>query len=154
LAYFINKNTGYKFAMYSEVYDGNNEISFWTADDTRVDFLSVDVDYHLMPIIKKLANSKIKNSDLLSEEEKERIMNDCGYHELKVREVLRAEVSYEDQIDEPMGNITIDYPEPNDTITITSTDGNSYYFQNTSLTTTAMVNQTYDDNVPEQDCRA
>lgn len=153
LVYFINKKTGYKFAMYSEVYDGDNEISFWSADDKRVDFFNLDVDFSLFPIIKSLANSKTKNSDLLSEGEKEKVMKDCNYYELKVREPLRVDVPYENEDLEAMGNITIDYPEPNDTITITSPDGNSYYFQGSNSTTTATVNFILNDS-PEDDGRA
>jgi hypothetical protein len=91
LVYFINKKTGYKFAMYAEVYEGDNEISFWTADDNRVDFLSVDIDYNLLPLIKKLSNSKIKNSDLLSEEERDKVQKDCNYIVLKGRDLLEPQ---------------------------------------------------------------
>jgi hypothetical protein len=83
LAYFINKKTGYKFALFSEVYKGNNEISFWNAEDSRVDFLSLDVDFYLLPKIKELANSKMKNSDFVTHEEKEKIYKECSYFEFK-----------------------------------------------------------------------
>jgi len=33
LVYFINKVTGYKFALFSEVYSSNNEISFFVIDE-------------------------------------------------------------------------------------------------------------------------
>lgn len=83
LVFFINKKTGYKFALYSEVYNEFNEITFWNAEDSRVDFLSLDVDFYLLPKIKELANSKIKNSDYLSEEEKEKVFKECKYVEYK-----------------------------------------------------------------------
>lgn len=155
LVYFINKNTGYKFAMYSEVYDGDNEISFWGADDKRVDFFNVEVDTYLTPIIRRLANSKIKNSDLLSEEEKDKVMKDCGYYELKVRETLRAEVPYEDQIPEP-NEIPYDYPDiPMGNITITTNNdyAGDYLVVNTTTSTLATPNYIYNE-VPEEDCRA
>jgi hypothetical protein len=80
LVYFINKITGYKFALYSEVYELNNEISFWNAEDTRVDFLQLNIEPYLLPIIKNLAMSKIKNSDMLKYDELEKVYNDCDYH--------------------------------------------------------------------------
>jgi hypothetical protein len=80
LVYFINKITGYKFALFSEVYELNNDISFWNAEDTRVDFLQLDIEPYLLPIIKNLAMSKIKNSDMLKYDELEKVYNDCDYH--------------------------------------------------------------------------
>ena len=78
LVYFINKISGYKFALFSEVYELNNEITFWNAEDNRVDFLQLDVDSYLLPVIKSLANSKIKNSEMLSDDERERVFKDCN----------------------------------------------------------------------------
>lgn len=82
LVYFINKITGYKFALYSEVYDINNEISFWNAEDRRVDFLELDIEPYLLPIIKNLAMSKIKNSDMLSLDDLQKVLVDCQYFRL------------------------------------------------------------------------
>ena len=79
LVYFINKITGYKFALFSEVYELNNDISFWNAEDTKVDFLQLDIEPYLLPIIKNLAMSKIKNSDMLKYDELEKVYNDCDY---------------------------------------------------------------------------
>jgi len=83
LVYFINKITGYKFALYSEVYDINNEISFWNAEDARVDFLQLDIDSYLLPIIKNLAMSKIKNSEMLSPDDLQKVLIDCQYLDLR-----------------------------------------------------------------------
>ena len=83
LVYFINKITGYKFALYSEVYDINNEISFWNAEDARVDFLQLDIEPYLLPIIKNLAMSKIKNSEMLSPDDLQKVLIDCNYIETR-----------------------------------------------------------------------
>jgi hypothetical protein len=83
LVYFINKITGYKFALYSEVYEGNNDISFWNAEDTRVDFLQLDIDSYLLPIIKNLATCKIKNSEMLTPDDLEKVLIDCKYFDVR-----------------------------------------------------------------------
>jgi len=80
LVYFINKVTGYKFALYSEVYDtSSNDITFWSADDNRMDFLQLDIDSYLLPVIKNLVNSKVRNSELLSKKELNKVLIDCNY---------------------------------------------------------------------------
>jgi hypothetical protein len=130
LAYFINKKTGYKFALFSEVYKGNNEISFWNAEDSRVDFLSLDVDFYLLPKIKELANSKMKNSDFITEEEKEKIFKECGYWEFKEELLAVPEQNEPITLQEPqidrVGNVYIhtyapelvgdDFPTPTETL--------------------------------------
>lgn len=90
LIYFINKITGYKFALFSEVYQsGNNEISFWNAEDQRVDFLQLDVDSYLLPVIKKLVNSKIKNRDLLTHEEFNKVLIECDMLDEEKGHIIR-----------------------------------------------------------------
>lgn len=81
LVYFINKNTGYKFAGFKAL-DEENELSFWNAEDQRVDFLNVDVDDYLFPIVKKIFSSKQTNRDLSSEEIRDIVNTECSY-ELK-----------------------------------------------------------------------
>lgn len=100
LVYFINKITGYKFALYSEVYELNNDISFWNAEDTRVDFLQLDIESYLLPIIKNLAMSKIKNSEMLSPDDLEKVLIDCEY--IDVRKSVSATYPIETEVAPPL----------------------------------------------------
>jgi hypothetical protein len=75
LVYFINKLTGYKFAGYKNLSD--NEISFWNAEDTRVDYLLLDVDDYLFPIVRKILSSKDTNKNLCSDELQEKVHQEC-----------------------------------------------------------------------------
>ena len=112
LVYFINKVTGYKFALYSEVYDTSNDITFWSADDSRMDFLQLDIDSYLLPVIKNLANSKVKNSELLSKKELGKVFMDCKYM-IPEPKYLRVDIDIAPPTPEPynhneyLGN---DYP--------------------------------------------
>lgn len=63
LVYFINKVSGYKFAGYKSL-DGDNELSFWNAEDQRVDYLLLNVDDYLFPIVKKIFSSTDTNKNL------------------------------------------------------------------------------------------
>lgn len=79
LIYILNKKTGYKFAMYVDIYERSNiEISFWNAEDTRVDFLSLDVDDYLIPILRKIKESQKKNSEFLSTSDLYKVALDCN----------------------------------------------------------------------------
>ena len=78
LVYVINKKTGYKFAMYVEIQPEYSEISFWSAEDSRVDFLSLETDDHLLPILKRIKNELKKNSDFLNKEELAKVAQDCN----------------------------------------------------------------------------
>ena len=78
LVYFINKKTGYKFALYKEIY-GKGEISFWTAEDERVDFLLLDVDDYLIPIMKNLVKSNDTNSSFCTPDLLESVKKECSY---------------------------------------------------------------------------
>ena len=122
LVYFINKITGYKFALYSEVYEGNNDISFWNAEDARVDFLQLDIEPHLLPIIKSLANSKIKNGEMLHPDDLKKVLIDCNYYEDRFTlRVVENEPPLEEMIqeEEPQGYIIDDRLSINETYTTT-----------------------------------
>jgi len=67
LVYFINKQTGYKFAGYKGI-DGDSEFSFWNAEDSRTDYLEVDADDYLFPIVRKIFKSEQTNKNLCSDE--------------------------------------------------------------------------------------
>ena len=64
LVYFINKLTGYKFAGYKSL-NGENELSFWNAEDSRVDYLYVEADDYLFPIVRKIFKSEYTYEALL-----------------------------------------------------------------------------------------
>lgn len=76
LVYFINKKTGYKFAGYKQLYD-DRELSFWNAKDSRVDFLELEIDDYLFPIIRKIFKSDMSNKNLCSPETQELVHQEC-----------------------------------------------------------------------------
>ena len=88
LVYFINKLTGYKFAGYKSL--SEQDMSFWNAEDTRVDYLDIDADDYLFPIVKKIFKSKDTNKNLCSNELQEKVHQEClgdiHQHELRVVE--------------------------------------------------------------------
>jgi hypothetical protein len=85
LVYFINKQTGYKFAGFKGL-DGDSEFSFWNAEDSRVDYLDVDADDYLFPIVRKIFKSKDSNKNLCSDEIQEQVHNECltSYEKMRV----------------------------------------------------------------------
>ena len=85
LVYFINKETGYKFAGFKAL-DGDTELSFWNAADNRVDYMDVQADDYLFPIVKRILNSTKTNKDFCSEELAHSVLKECEYYELKAME--------------------------------------------------------------------
>ena len=85
LVYFINKQTGYKFAGYKGI-DGDSEFSFWNAEDSRVDYLDIDADDYLFPIVRKIFKSQDTNKNLSSDEIQEQVHNECltGYEKMRI----------------------------------------------------------------------
>ena len=79
LFYFINKITGYKFALYRDLI-GIPEISFWDSSDNRVDFLEIEVDDYLLPFIKTLIKTEKRNKDFCTQEEYEIVKYECDFH--------------------------------------------------------------------------
>lgn len=83
LVYFINKKTGYKFAGYKAL-NGDDELSFWTSEDSRVDYLNVQVDDYLFPIVRKIFKSELTNKNLCSNDIQEQVHKECiEYYESK-----------------------------------------------------------------------
>jgi len=91
LVYFINKVTGYKFAGYKSL-SGDNELSFWNAEDSRVDYLYVEADDYLYPIVRRILGSDKTNKQLCSDDIVNQVKKECGYN---IRKML---------IGEPMDN--------------------------------------------------
>ena len=79
LVYFINKQSGYKFAGYKAL-KHDDEFSFWNAEDNRVDYLSVESDDYLYSIVRQIFKSNKTNKDLCSEEIVKQVMKECGYN--------------------------------------------------------------------------
>lgn len=80
LVYFINKKTGFKFAGYKDLSLSSLEkdkLSFWNQEDSRVDYLELDVDDYLFPIVKKIFTSKDTNKNLCSDELQEKVHSEC-----------------------------------------------------------------------------
>jgi hypothetical protein len=86
LVYFINKQTGYKFAGYKAISEGDSEFSFWNAEDSRVDYLDVDADDYLFPIVRNIFKSKDTNKNLCSDEIQQQVHNECltGYEKMRI----------------------------------------------------------------------
>ena len=77
LVYFINKITGLKFAVFKAL-DGDRELSFWNAADQRVDFLELDIDDYMFPVIKQILKSEETNRDLSSTKIRTQVRKECG----------------------------------------------------------------------------
>lgn len=76
LVYFINKQTGFKFAGYKSLI-GEPELSFWDPTDQRVDYLQLDVDDYLFSITKKIFSSLETNRDLCDLETAVQVEKEC-----------------------------------------------------------------------------
>lgn len=75
LIYFINKENGFKCAVYREIINGIDSgdfISFWNMEDNRVDSMLCNIPSEMMELIKKeiLGENLINNLDLLNNQEK------------------------------------------------------------------------------------
>ena len=76
LIYVINKQTGYKFAGFKSL-EEKREISFWGADDIRLDLLEIDIDDYLYVQIKNIFKSDNTNKNLCSSELQEQVHQEC-----------------------------------------------------------------------------
>jgi hypothetical protein len=113
LVYFINKYTGYKFAGFKSL--SENDMSFWNAEDSRVDYLDVEADEYLFPIVRKIFKSKDTNKNLCSDELQEKVHQEClGGMELKCRVDVPEQRVYVAE------GITSEIPEMTWTTTVTS----------------------------------
>jgi hypothetical protein len=105
LVYFINKVTGYKFAGYKSLRDGD-ELSFWNAEDRRIDYLDVDADDYLFPIVRRILSSNKTNKELCSTEVRNQVMSECGYNVVNMP-IVEAHYTGESML----GEIREQYPE-------------------------------------------
>jgi ribulose bisphosphate carboxylase small subunit len=105
LVYFINKKTGYKFAGYKGLL-GGDEFSFWNSEDNRVDYLDVDADDYLFPIVRRIFKSTSTNKNLCSDEIQEQVHKEC----IQAYEKMRIEfISEPDRMEEP--DLVMEQPE-------------------------------------------
>jgi hypothetical protein len=84
LVYFINKKTGYKFAGFKSLQD--KEMSFWNADDSRIDYLEIEIENYMFSIVKNIFSSKSTNKNLCSDEIQEQVHKECieSYEKMRV----------------------------------------------------------------------
>jgi hypothetical protein len=106
LVYFINKKTGYKFAGFKSLQD--KEMSFWNSDDSRIDYLDVEIENYMFSIVKTIFSSKSTNKNLCSDEIQDQVHKECiPDYELKLAEPT-------EQIEVREGEVTMQEPdEPN-----------------------------------------
>jgi hypothetical protein len=100
LVYFINKQTGYKFAGYKAL-NGDTELSFWNAEDNRIDYLYVEAEDYLFPIVRRILGSNKTNKELCSTEIQNQVMLECEYN---VRKMSLSELQpvHQEMYDGPM----------------------------------------------------
>lgn len=95
LAYIINKKTGYKVAGYKQFDTYEEEfVTFWSAEDKKLDFFLTNIDDYLFPVIKKLFSSKDTNKNLCTDEMQEQVYKECvelcGKGELSTEEPVEV----------------------------------------------------------------
>ena len=67
LIYTINRKSGYKVAAYKELSDGDNEMSFWSQTDKRIDSMESELPINLIEIIRNEFQTKIPNKKIINE---------------------------------------------------------------------------------------
>jgi hypothetical protein len=92
LVYFINKQSGYKFAGFKGL-NGDAEFSFWNAEDSRIDYLDVNADDYLFPIVRRIFKSDQTNKNLSSDEIQQQVHEEC----LSAHEKMRIEYLSENE---------------------------------------------------------
>ena len=100
LVYFINKVTGYKFAGYKEL-SGGKDLSFWNSEDSRVDYLTLDVDEYLFSFVRKIFSSDKTNKNLCSDELQNKVHNECNIYNIKYNPDLETIPNPEPEGDHP-----------------------------------------------------
>lgn len=76
LVYFLNKKTGYKFAGYKSLIE-QNDFSFWSSEDNRVDYLDLEIDDYLLPVVRRIFKSDSTNKNLCSDEIQSQVHKEC-----------------------------------------------------------------------------
>ena len=82
LVYFINKITGLKFAAFKSL-DNEKELSFWNAADSRVDYLELEIEDYMFPIVRQILKSDKTNKDLCSIKIQIQVEVECNHRNRK-----------------------------------------------------------------------
>ena len=53
------------------------ELTFWDSADQRIDYLEIDIDVYMMPIIKDIFKSTDSNKNLCSDEIQGQVHEEC-----------------------------------------------------------------------------
>jgi hypothetical protein len=93
LIYFNNKKTGYKFAAHKQIFD-NAEISFWTASDHRTEFLHLDLEDYMLPVVRKIFKTKQTNKELCSDKIISQVELECLPSKTYREEIVMDEPEY------------------------------------------------------------
>jgi hypothetical protein len=111
LVYFINKLTGLKFAVFKSL-DDEKELSFWNAADSRVDYLELEIEEYMFPVVRKILKSDKTNKDLCSVRIQIQVEIECsrGYKKSVFREEPMIGENMVEDI--PMPTMEIDMSEP------------------------------------------
>lgn len=112
LVYFINKKSGYKFAGFKGL-NGDSEFSFWNAEDNRIDYLDVNADDYLFPIVRRIFKSEQTNKNLSSNEIQEQVHKECieSYEKMRVEFVSESDETI--PLDEqPIRETIMEQPTP------------------------------------------
>ena len=83
IIYSLNKKTGYRVATYKNIVE--NELTFWNAEDRKIDSIQTPLSHEVMDIIKENVEGMKTNWDFLSNEDKTIIDKRLGaYQEEKL----------------------------------------------------------------------
>ena len=77
LAYFINKKTNVKWAVFKSLDNSNSELSWWNVTDKKTEFFDIEFDDYMLPIIKQLLKSPQTNEGLCSYDVRALVEREC-----------------------------------------------------------------------------
>lgn len=78
LAYFINKINGTKYGLFKCLDEYDREVSWWNAEDNRLDFLEIDFNPKMYSVSKEILKSNQSNKDLCDVELQVKVLVECG----------------------------------------------------------------------------
>jgi hypothetical protein len=78
LIYIINKQNGIKYGMFHSLDPHDRELSFWNAADSRIDFLELEIDDYLLPIIKQITKFTKTNKELCDKKTIDAVYDECS----------------------------------------------------------------------------
>jgi hypothetical protein len=107
LIYCLNKKTGDKVAAFYEVGEG---LSFWNAEDNRIDSMFSGLPSHIMDVIRGIVTDNPVSNRLLSPEVWKSSNDLYGKERMKIREVVEdgSEPVFPDLPDQEVMSLTTD----------------------------------------------